>query len=526
MRTIIVPNEDKPFYGNPLSVIKSKYEVVDDATKPALVHVVKVDGKECEIYDYGFNKDGQVYMTIMESFAKEGKDELFGYINGGFESFDPEAFINKCKDKKMSLHTNRLIKDTDNEKECIKITCDVLGANESVWVDAMVDRWVRDSDYDADDIRNYFGKHTQERILDIYCGEGGEGYQRAIEVLKKFKAERLGLGESIDTPKKTNIEKIDNFIDSLYDLRQKSIAKNGEFGLGNLVFKEMRSKGYLDNLRDIKKELSSKELSLEGVKKVNEEYSSETFFDTEESARDWAKEYGLTDGETCSIEDVSDANYPEGKWHVSYNETDTHNHDKALVRLSHIYYQDILDGKMDDIDDLRNQGLDDDEIFELARQYAEYALEHETKEHLKNAHPGLFENFEASEINSKEKINGLHLPTDGTYDKGIHQVSLSSGYQVSFFRPEITNTQIQSCLDAFKDSCGRPYVGKWQGDSEISYNVGSKALAMGIAEIFNQESIWDWSGNKAIANPSHDGSIEVDYNKAIVELKTLLGGNK
>lgn len=462
-------------------------------------------------------------MTIAESIAKEGKDGLFGYINGDLKSFDPESFINKCKDRKMSLHTNRLIKDTDNKKECITITCDILGANESVWVDVVDNMWFRNTDYDADDSRNYIGKHTQERILSVDCGEGEEGYQKAIEVLRKFKAERLGLNEGTEATTKTNIEKIDDFIDSLYDLRQESISKDGEFGIGNLVFKEMRSKGYLDNLHDIKKELSSKELSLKGLGKVNEEYSTETFFDTEESARDWAKEYGLIDGETCSIEDVSNDNYPEGKWHVLYNEKDTLNHDKALMRLSHIYYQDILDGKMDDIDDLRKQGLDDDEIFELARQYAEYDLEHKTKNHLKNAHPGLFEDFEISEINSRDKINKLNIPTDGTYDKGIYLVSLSSGYQVSFFRPEITDGQIQSCLVAFGNSCGRPYIGKWNGDPEISYNVDNEALAMGIAKLFNQESIWDWSSNKAIANPSHDRSIEVDYNKAIAGLKTLLG---
>ena len=64
---------------------------------------------------------------------------------------------------------------------------------------------------------------------------------------------------------------IDTFIDDVYKLRQDSIAKDGEFGLGNLIFKELRANGYLDNLRDIKKELSSRELSLECFNTVNEE---------------------------------------------------------------------------------------------------------------------------------------------------------------------------------------------------------------------------------------------------------------
>ena len=71
-----------------------------------------------------------------------------------------------------------------------------------------------------------------------------------------------------ENPKKESIE---NFIEDIYDLRKTSIANDGEYGLGNLVFKEMRSLGYLDDLRDIKKELVNKELSLESLDKINKD---------------------------------------------------------------------------------------------------------------------------------------------------------------------------------------------------------------------------------------------------------------
>lgn len=58
-------------------------------------------------------------------------------------------------------------------------------------------------------------------------------------------------------------EEINDFIEDLYDLRKESIAKDGEYGLGNLVFKEMRNLGYLDNLKELKNKIKSKELSLE-----------------------------------------------------------------------------------------------------------------------------------------------------------------------------------------------------------------------------------------------------------------------
>lgn len=60
-------------------------------------------------------------------------------------------------------------------------------------------------------------------------------------------------------------ELISNFIEDLYDLRKDSISTEGEYGIGNLVFKEFRNLGYLDNLKDLKNEERSKELSLENL---------------------------------------------------------------------------------------------------------------------------------------------------------------------------------------------------------------------------------------------------------------------
>ena len=58
------------------------------------------------------------------------------------------------------------------------------------------------------------------------------------------------------------IETIENFIEDIYNLRKTSIAKEGEYSIGNLVFKKMRNEGYLDNLKRLRNCLKSKELSL------------------------------------------------------------------------------------------------------------------------------------------------------------------------------------------------------------------------------------------------------------------------
>lgn len=61
------------------------------------------------------------------------------------------------------------------------------------------------------------------------------------------------------------IAQIEDFVNALYKLRQDSIVNEGEYGLGNLVFKEMRNLGYLDNIKDIKTKIEDKDLSLEGL---------------------------------------------------------------------------------------------------------------------------------------------------------------------------------------------------------------------------------------------------------------------
>ena len=59
-------------------------------------------------------------------------------------------------------------------------------------------------------------------------------------------------------------------IDTIYMLRKNSLAKDGEFGKGNLVFKELRKNGIIQQLNNIKDKLKSNELSLEKLDKERE----------------------------------------------------------------------------------------------------------------------------------------------------------------------------------------------------------------------------------------------------------------
>jgi hypothetical protein len=65
--------------------------------------------------------------------------------------------------------------------------------------------------------------------------------------------------ESVESEK---IDDIDEFLEDIYELRKISLKTGGEYSIGNLVFKEMRSLGYLDNLKVLKNKMKSQELSL------------------------------------------------------------------------------------------------------------------------------------------------------------------------------------------------------------------------------------------------------------------------
>lgn len=64
--------------------------------------------------------------------------------------------------------------------------------------------------------------------------------------------------------KNASYQEVVDFINSLYLMRKYSIAREGENGVGNLVFKKIRSYGWLDELKEIASDLRSKELSLKG----------------------------------------------------------------------------------------------------------------------------------------------------------------------------------------------------------------------------------------------------------------------
>ena len=130
-----------------------------------------------------------------------------------------------------------------------------------------------------------------------------------------------------------------------------------------------------------------------------------------------------------------------------------------------------------------------------------------------------------------QTMRALKGKEDGTYsfrNGKLVKENLKSGYQVSFFRPEITDENIQSALKKFGSELGPAYLGLFEGSPEISYCFKDKDKAMEFAKAFNQYSIWDNKEGKEILNDKYNESAKVNYNVALDNFTKArkMGGNE
>ena len=68
--------------------------------------------------------------------------------------------------------------------------------------------------------------------------------------------------ENLTADEETKLAEINKALDDIKLLRQTSILNDGEYGKGNLIFKELRNRGIISDLKAKKTRLQSKQLSL------------------------------------------------------------------------------------------------------------------------------------------------------------------------------------------------------------------------------------------------------------------------
>ena len=144
---------------------------------------------------------------------------------------------------------------------------------------------------------NYFKKNFNDKYVISIHGVPVELYIEDINssaisngIYSLYKREWIKFPEPIEIPdvditdifnkykekyqeivKNQDAKAASDLIDELYLLRKDSIVTDGEYGEGNLVFKEFRNKGYLDNLKQLLVDETSKELSLESLNESKED---------------------------------------------------------------------------------------------------------------------------------------------------------------------------------------------------------------------------------------------------------------
>ena len=96
-------------------------------------------------------------------------------------------------------------------------------------------------------------KYQNINIIGLMCmtiKESEDKYQQLTQQIEK----------TIETQDENQIKEMLKLISTM---RKESLAKDGEFGEGNLLFKKLRNDGYIKRLKDVLSDLISKNLSLE-----------------------------------------------------------------------------------------------------------------------------------------------------------------------------------------------------------------------------------------------------------------------
>ena len=89
------------------------------------------------------------------------------------------------------------------------------------------------------------------------------------EALKQWEKKYNQLIRELEGPKSIDETPIDDFVNELYGLRAKGLSGEGEYSTENLIFKEIRNKGYLDNLKELRAKVVEQRLS---IRDINEAY--------------------------------------------------------------------------------------------------------------------------------------------------------------------------------------------------------------------------------------------------------------
>jgi predicted nucleotidyltransferase len=225
------------------SKLFTKEEILKDKVRDKMLEIVDeflADLKEQDIKvkvedilligsnaSYNYNKDSDIDLHILTNTkATNYSPEVAGALYSAYRSL-----FNKNLDIEFFGIPLEIFVETEDSA---RVSNGIYSVKKNKWIKKPVPEEIPDYDKDALD-----------------------------GLVAKWEAKCKGLIDDIKADKLKDEKKVVKLLEDIYEkLRKKGIAK-GEYSIENLAFKELRNKGYLDQLKDYKHELISKRLSLE-----------------------------------------------------------------------------------------------------------------------------------------------------------------------------------------------------------------------------------------------------------------------
>ena len=299
-------------------------------------------------------------LGIVDEFAKNFTDPVIPFKVQDIVLTGSNASYNYTKDSDIDLH---IIADTTGLDDPNKLYPIIYDAYKSIFNNKMdiniyeipVEIYVETEDTTRVSNGVYSVKNdawvqepVETIIPEIDWNEFMKAYQPWEDEYKKIVKEAEGEKSIDETP-------IDDFVDRLYVLRQQGLQNGGEYSFENLIFKELRNRGHLERLKDLKNRIIANRLSL---KSLDEAYLDDDhkFFDykTAEIADD---EYvDVKKGSNFSAQDLLDGSNDKAyeKLDSKIEQITPKQYFAICSRIQHQPVDDLLNYVKDDKDKLEH----------------------------------------------------------------------------------------------------------------------------------------------------------------------------
>lgn len=207
-------------------------------------------------------------LEIVDEFLADLKEQDIKIKVDDILFIGSNASYNYTKDSDIDLHVLANVKATDYAPE---IATALYGAYRTIFnknlditlYDIPLEIFVETED-SARVSNGVYSVKKNKWIKKPVAEEIPEYDTKALsKLVEKWETKCKELINDVKADKLDDEKKVVKLLEDIYEkLRKKGISK-GEYSIENLTFKELRNKGYLDQLKDYKNELVSKRLSLE-----------------------------------------------------------------------------------------------------------------------------------------------------------------------------------------------------------------------------------------------------------------------